>query len=282
MSRTDDIGIEALTDLALNLRWSWHHGTDELWAQLDPELWSLTHNPWAVLQTASPPRVQALLARPDYRQRVKDLIDRRHLYMSSAAWFQETHGQSPLARVAYFSLEFALSEALPIYSGGLGNVAGDQLKAASDLGVPVIGVGVLYQQGYFRQMIAADGSQEALYPYNDPDQLPITPVRNQSRDLLRLPIVLPGQKVWLRALQVQVRRVVLYLLDSNDPANPPAVRGITSELHGGGAELRLQQELVLGIGGRRVRGAVRLQSEDCHLNEGHSAFRPLEAAPSLS
>src|SRR5882762_1367871 len=252
MSGTDDIGIEALTDLALNLRWSWNHSTDELWAQLDPELWSLTHNPWAVLQTASPRRVQALLAQPDYRQRVKDLIDRRHLYMSSAAWFQQAHGQSPLARVAYFSMEFALSEALPIYSGGLGNVAGDQLKAASDLGVPVIGVGVLYQQGYFRQMITADGNQEALYPYNDPDQLPITPVRNQSGDLLRLPIVLPGYKVWLRAWQVQIGRVVLYLLDSNDPANPPAVRGITSELYGGGPELRLQQELLLGIGGWRL------------------------------
>jgi starch phosphorylase len=281
MSGTDDIGIEALTDLALNLRWSWNHSTDELWAQLDPELWSLTHNPWAVLQTASPRRVQALLAQPDYRQRVKDLIDRRHLYMSSAAWFQQAHGRSPLTRVAYFSMEFALSEALPIYSGGLGNVAGDQLKAASDLGVPVIGVGVLYQQGYFRQVIAADGSQEALYPYNDPDQLPITPVRNQSGDLLRLPIVLPGYKVWLRAWQVQVGRVVLYLLDSNDPANPPAFRGITSELYGGGAELRLRQELLLGIGGWRLLRTLRLEPEVCHLNEGHAAFAILERARSF-
>ena len=119
MSSTEDIGIEALTELALNLRWSWNHSTDELWTQLDPELWSLTRNPWAVLQTASPRRVQALLARPDYRQRVKDLIDRRHLYMSSAAWFQQAHGQSPLTRVAYFSMEFALSEALPIYVGAV-------------------------------------------------------------------------------------------------------------------------------------------------------------------
>jgi len=281
MSGTEDIGIEALTELALNVRWSWNRSTDELWAQLDPELWSLTHNPWAVLQTASPRRVQALLARPDYRQRVKDLIDRRHLYMSSPAWFQQAHGQSPLTRVAYFSMEFALSEALPIYSGGLGNVAADQLKAASDLGVPVIGVGVLYQQGYFRQVIAADGSQEALYPYNDPDQLPITPVRNQSGDLLRLPIVLPGQKVWLRAWQVQVGRVVLYLLDSNDPANPPAFRGITSELYGGGAELRLQQELLLGIGGWRLLRTLRLEPEVCHLNEGHAAFAILERARSF-
>src|SRR5436309_12200441 len=234
MSGTEDIGIEALTELALNLRWSWNRSTDELWAQLDPELWSLTHNPWAVLQTASPGRVQALLARPDYRQRVKDLIDRRHLYMSSAAWFQQAHGQSPLTRVAYFSMEFALSEALPIYSGGLGNVAADQLKAASDLGVPVIGVGVLYQQGYFRQLIAADGSQEALYPYNDPDQLPISPVRDEDGEWLRLDVQLPGQRIWLRVWQARIGRITLYLLDSNDPANPPAIRGITSELYGGG------------------------------------------------
>src|SRR3989441_594073 len=281
MSGTQDIGIEALTELALNLRWSWNRSTDDLWARLDPELWALTHNPWVVLQTVSPSRVQDLLARPDFRERVKDLIDRRHQYLSQPAWYQQAHRQSPLTRVAYFSMEFALSEALPIYSGGLGNVAGDQLKAASDLGVPVIGVGVLYQQGYFRQVIAADGSQEALYPYNDPDQLPITPVRNESGDLLRLPIQLPGHKVWLRAWQVQVGRVALYLLDSNDPANPPAVRGITSELYGGGAELRLQQELVLGIGGWRLLRALRLEPEVCHLNEGHAAFAVLERARSF-
>jgi starch phosphorylase len=281
MSETQDVGIEALTELALNLRWSWNRSTDELWAQLDPELWALTRNPWAVLQTVSPRRVQDLLARPDYRQRVKDLIDRRHEYLSSTAWFQQAHRQSPLTRVAYFSMEWALDEALPIYSGGLGNVAGDQLKAASDLGMPVIGVGVLYQQGYFRQVIAADGRQEALYPYNDPDQLPITPVRNERGDLLRLPILLPGKKVWLRAWQVQVGRVVLYLLDSNDPANPPAIRGITSELYGGGAELRLQQELTLGIAGWRLLRALRLEPEVCHLNEGHAAFAVLERARSF-
>jgi starch phosphorylase len=278
MKGRQDIGIEALTELALNLRWSWNRSTDDLWAELDPELWALTQNPWVVLQSVSPRRIQDLLARPDFRQRVKDLIDRRHQYLSSAAWFQQTHRQSPLTRVAYFSMEFALSEALPIYSGGLGNVAGDQLKAASDLGVPVIGVGVLYQQGYFRQVIATDGSQEALYPYNDPDQLPITPVRNEGGDLLRLPVLLPGNKVWLRAWQVQVGRVVLYLLDSNDPANPPAIRGIASELYGGGPELRLQQELLLGIGGWRLLRALRLEPEVCHLNEGHAAFAVLERA----
>src|SRR5436853_2062806 len=272
---------EALTDLALDLRWSFNHSADQLWERLDPELWDLTHNPWVVLQTVSQQRLQAATTEPEFQKLLADVNRERKSAEQSAGWYQQAHRQSPLTRVAYFSMEFALSEALPIYSGGLGNVAADQLKAASDLGVPVIGVGVLYQQGYFRQVIAADGSQEALYPYNDPDQLPITPVRNQSGDLLRLPIVLPGYKVWLRAWQVQVGRVVLYLLDSNDPANPPAVRGITSELYGGGAELRLQQELLLGIGGWRLLRTLRLEPEVCHLNEGHAAFAILERARSF-
>jgi starch phosphorylase len=178
-------------------------------------------------------------------------------------------------------MEFMLSEALPIYSGGLGNVAGDQMKAASDLGVPVVGVGLLYQQGYFRQLIAGDGSQQALYPYNDPGQLPITPLRHANGEWLRLEIALPGDSVWLRAWQVQVGRTKLYLLDSNDAANVPAHRGITSELYGGGKELRLKQEMLLGIGGWRLLRALGIAPEVCHLNEGHAAFAVLERARSF-
>jgi starch phosphorylase len=178
-------------------------------------------------------------------------------------------------------MEFMLSEALPIYSGGLGNVAGDQLKAAGDLGVPVVGVGLLYQQGYFRQVIDKDGAQQALFPYNDPGQLPITPLRRANGEWLRLEIALPGYSVWLRAWQVQVGRVKLYLLDSNDAANFPAHRGITSELYGGGPELRLKQELLLGIGGWRLLGALGIRPEVCHLNEGHAAFAVLERARSF-
>ena len=276
-----DIGIDALTELTLNLRWAWHHGSDELWAELDPELWALTHNPWVVLQTVSRSKLRALLARPEYRTRVTSLLEQRRDYLASPAWFQQSHPQSPLTHVAYFSMEFALSEALPIYSGGLGNVAGDQLKAASDLGVPVVGVGLLYQQGYFRQAIAADGSQEELYPYNDPAQLPISPVRDESGEWIRIPIELPGTKIWLRVWQVQVGRLALYLLDSNDPANPPAARGIASELYGGGPELRLRQELILGIAGWRLLRALRLEPDVCHLNEGHAAFAVLERARSF-
>jgi starch phosphorylase len=178
-------------------------------------------------------------------------------------------------------MEFMLSEALPIYSGGLGNVAGDQLKAASDLGVPVVGVGLLYQQGYFRQVIDRNGAQQALFPYNDPGQLPITPLREPNGEWLRLEIALPGYSVWLRAWQVQVGRVKLYLLDSNDLANLPTHRGITSELYGGGPELRLNQELLLGIGGWRLLGALGIRPEVCHLNEGHAAFAVLERARSF-
>jgi len=274
-------GFDSLAELALNMRSSWNHATDRVWRQLDPNLWEITHNPWVVLQTVSRDRIKALLADPDFRKNVDDLLETRRKEIETPAWFQEHHPREPLTCVAYFSMEFMLSEALPIYSGGLGNVAGDQLKAASDLGVPVVGVGLLYQQGYFRQVIDKDGAQQALYPYNDPGQLPITPLRQANGEWLRLEIALPGYSVWLRAWQVQVGRVKLYLLDSNDAANFPAHRGITSELYGGGPELRLKQELLLGIGGWRLLAALGIRPEVCHLNEGHAAFAVLERARSF-
>lgn len=275
---TEIEGFDSLAELALDMRWSWNHATDEVWRQLDPELWDITHNPWVVLQTVSRDQIERVLADPIFRKNIDDHVQIRHRAVEAPAWFQQHHSQSPLTCVAYFSMEFMLSEALPIYSGGLGNVAGDQLKATSDLGVPVVGVGLLYQQGYFRQVIDKDGEQQALYPYNDPGQLPITPLRQANGEWLRLEIALPGYSVWLRAWQVQVGRVKLYLLDSNDAANIPVHRGITSELYGGGPELRLKQELLLGIGGWRLLGALGIQPEVCHLNEGHAAFAILERA----
>jgi starch phosphorylase len=271
-------GFDSLAELALDLHWSWNHATDEVWRQLDPALWELTQNPWVVLQTVSRDKLQHVLADPGFRKSIDDLLQAKRQAAETPAWFQKSHPQSPLSCVAYFSMEFMLSEALPIYSGGLGNVAGDQLKAASDLGVPVVGIGLLYQQGYFRQVIDKDGAQQALYPYNDPGQLPITPLRQANGEWLRLEIVLPGYSVWLRAWQVQVGRVKLYLLDSNDAANFPAHRGITSELYGGGPELRLKQEMLLGIGGWRLLVALGIKPEVCHLNEGHAAFAVLERA----
>jgi starch phosphorylase len=278
---TDVEGFDALAELALDMRSSWNHATDQVWRQLDPVLWALTQNPWVVLQTVSREKLQHVLADPTFRNHIDELVRARREAAEAPAWFQQTYPQSPLSSVAYFSMEYMLSEALPIYSGGLGNVAGDQLKAASDLGVPVIGVGLLYQQGYFRQVIDKDGAQQALFPYNDPGQLPITPLRHASGEWLRLEIALPGYSVWLRAWQVQVGRVKLYLLDSNDAANYPAHRGITSELYGGGPELRLKQELLLGIGGWRLLAALGIQPEVCHLNEGHAAFAVLERARSF-
>jgi len=222
-----------------------------------------------------------VLGDPIFRKNVDGLVEASRQAGEAPSWFQQNHAQTPLTCVAYFSMEFMLSEALPIYSGGLGNVAGDQLKAASDLGVPVAGVGLLYQQGYFRQVIDKNGEQQSLFPYNDPGQLPITPLRQPNGEWLRLEIALPGYSVWLRAWQAQVGRVKLYLLDSNDAANFPAHRGITSELYGGGPELRLKQELLLGIGGWRLLRALGIQPEICHLNEGHAAFAVLERARSF-
>jgi glycogen phosphorylase len=271
-------GMGNLAELAFDLRNSWEHGADAIWRHLDAELWVATHNPQVVLQTVARTRLRSALADPEFLERLNSVVRTQRRTTQATTWFQRSHPHVPLTCVAYFSMEFGLSESLPIYSGGLGNVAGDQLKAAHDLGVPVVGVGLLYQQGYFRQYIDHDGNQTALFPYNDPGQLPITPVRSADGEWVRLKVRVAGPTLWLRAWEARVGRVKLYLLDSNDPANPPAYRGVTSELYGSGKELRLQQELVLGIGGWRLLHAVGFKPEVCHLNEGHAAFAVIERA----
>ena len=275
---TEPSGIDALRDLALDLHSSWTQGSDELWSTLNPELWAATHNPHALLQTTAPRDLESRLADPAYRQRVDGQLEERRRHMAATSWFAERHPAAAPTSVAYFSMEFALSEALPIYSGGLGNVAADQLEAACDLDVPVLGVGLLYQRGYFRQVIGADGRQEALYPYNDPGQLPAVPLRGPGGEWVRIRLPLPGHDLWLRVWQVRVGRRLLYLLDSNDLANLPATRGITAELYGGGPAQRLQQEIALGIGGWRLLRALGVEPDVCHLNEGHAAFAVLERA----
>jgi glycogen phosphorylase len=270
----------ALTELALDLRWAWNHAADDLWRQLDPDLWGSTGNAWFVLQTVSKEKLEAAGADGEFQRVLSRLVDDRRRRAESPRWFQQTYPDSPLTSIAYFSLEFMLSDALPIYSGGLGNVAGDQLKAAADLGVPVVAVGLLYQQGYFRQHIDAQGRQQALYPFNDPSQLPITPVRRPNGDWLSVSIDVPGFTLRVRTWQVQVGGAKLYLLDTNDPANLPEFRGITSELYGGESRTRLQQERVLGVGGWRLLRALGIQPQVCHLNEGHAAFAVLERARS--
>ncbi len=190
----DQKEVNDLSELALDMRWSWDHSADEIWRQLDPELWDITNNPWVVLQTISRERFQSVIDDPSFREKIDFLVKSRKETNAAPAWFQKYHPNNSLSCVAYFSMEFMLSEALPIYSGGLGNVAGDQLKAASDLGVPVVGIGLLYQQGYFRQEIDLDGGQHALYPFNDPGQLPITPLRQADGEWLRLKIELVWQQ----------------------------------------------------------------------------------------
>ncbi|MDQ2832820.1 MAG: alpha-glucan family phosphorylase [Acidobacteriota bacterium] len=273
------IGMDELNELALNLHWSWNHAADELWQALDPYQWEMTQNPWVILQTVSRKKADALLATPKFQGLLSSLMEHKHRFFSADAWFQKQHGGVvQLSSIAYFSMEFMLTEALPIYSGGLGNVAGDQMKAASDLGVPVVGVGLLWGQGYFRQDFDAEGNQRALYPVNDPGQLPIQPLRRADGEWLRLQIQLPGANIWLRCWEVCVGRIKLYLLDANDFANSAEYRGITSELYGGDAEMRLKQEIVLGIGGWRLLREIGLDPEVCHLNEGHAAFAVLERA----
>lgn len=278
---SDIKGIDVLAELALDLRWSWNHAADELWQTLDAELWDATRNPWVVLQTVSHEHLQHCLASDTFRQIMDDLLKQKIQSAASLGWFQQRYPSSALTHVAYFSMEFMLSEALPIYVGGLGNVAGDQLKAASDLGVPVIGIGLLYQQGYFRQDIDEQGWQQAYFPYNDPGQLPVMPLRLPGGEWLRLKIFIAGYPVWLRTWQVQVGRTRLLLLDTNDPANLPVHRNLTNELYGGGSLNRIQQEMVLAIGGWQMLQALNISPQVCHLNEGHAAFLVLERARSL-
>lgn len=272
------LGVDALNELAMNLHWSWNHAADPLWEALDGGLWQATQNPWVILQTVSEEKVKDLLARPEFQELVSSLLQHKRKFFSADAWFQTSHARPALSTIAYFSMEFMLTEALPIYSGGLGNVAGDQMKAASDLGVPVVGVGLLWGQGYFRQNFDAEGNQRVLYPVNDPGQLPIQPLRRANGEWLRIRIQLPGAMIWLRSWQVLIGRTKLFLLDANDFANTAAHRGITSELYGGDAEMRLKQEIVLGIGGWRLLRELGLNPEVCHLNEGHAAFAVLERA----
>jgi starch phosphorylase len=273
-------GLEGLAELGLDLRWSWSHETDYIWELIDPELWRLTRNPWLILQSVSFEHLRTLAEAPDFRKRVAEYLNRHRRQLSERRWFAEAHGETPFT-AAYFSMEFGLSEALPIYSGGLGILAGDYLKTACDLGVPVVGVGLLYQQGYFRQVIDESGAQTEYYSYNDPNQLPILPLRDGEGEWLKVAVDYISRRVRFRVWEGQVGSVKLYLLDSNDPTNSPADQCITAELYGGGPELRLQQEIALGIGGWRLLELLGIKPDVCHLNEGHAALAVTERAHSL-
>jgi glycogen phosphorylase len=270
-----------LTALALDLRRSWSNDADLLWTALDPTLWKATQNPSLILEALSASRIEELAGDHAFQDRLRGVIEARERSLAAPGWVQSVPGWEALGRVAYFCMEFGLSEALPIYSGGLGLLAGDHLKTASDLGVPVVGIGLLYQQGYFRQALDARGDQVAYYPYNAPTMLPVVPLRDADQSWIHVTVDLPGRAVELRTWQVEIGRVRLLLLDANDPLNRPGDRALTAELYGGGPEVRLGQEIVLGIGGWRLLERLGGGVDVCHLNEGHAAFVVLARAYSF-
>ncbi len=271
-------GLGVLAELAADMRWTWSHEADALWRAVDETTWQRTENPWEVLQEVPQARLAELANDPAFMAELQRVADARRAYLESPGWYGRTYTTPPLRGAAYFSMEFGLGAALPLYAGGLGVLAGDFLKTASDLGLPAVGVGLLYQQGYFRQLVDPTGAQQEAYPYNDPAGLPIRPVVAPTGARLRIPLELPGRTLRVRVWQAQVGRVPLYLLDTNDPLNRPTDRGITGALYGGGPETRLAQEIVLGIGGWRALTALGVPVDVCHLNEGHAAFALVERA----
>ncbi|HVC59809.1 MAG TPA: alpha-glucan family phosphorylase [Acetobacteraceae bacterium] len=274
--------LAALRDLALDLRWTWSHQADALWERIDAELWQRTRNPWTILADVAATRLAELASDDVFLEHLDQCAAARRSYLEGPGWFAATYGPAALDGVAYFSMEFGLGEALPLYAGGLGILAGDFLKTASDLGVPVVGVGLLFQEGYLRQTIDAGGRQQEAYPYNEPATMPIQPLMAEDGSPLHVAIELPGRILRLRVWRASVGRTSLYLLDSNSPQNSPVDRGITGKLYGGTTELRLMQEIVLGVGGWRLVEAIHPEVEVCHMNEGHAAFVVLERARSLA
>ncbi len=274
--------LAGLGELALNLRWSWHQPSQQLFASIDAKLWAAVGgDPVRFLGEVSQARLQELAGDPVFADSLSTLVADLHRYRTGPAWYQDEHGDGPAA-IAYFSPEFGVAETLPQYSGGLGILAGDHLKAASDLGVPLIGVGLLYRLGYFRQSLSPDGWQLERYPLLDPVELPLALLRRGDGTPARVSVGLSaGRQVAAQIWVAQVGRVPLLMLDSNIADNAPAERDVTDRLYGGDSEHRLHQEMLLGIGGIR---ALRAWSEITgtpapvvyHSNEGHAGFLGLE------
>jgi starch phosphorylase len=269
--------LSALLDIAYNLWWTWNHDAIALFRRIARDVWEdVSHNPVLLLGRVSQSRLEEIAADEGFIAHLHRVHGNLQTYLTAKTWRERRYGDAGNNLIAYFSMEFGLSESLPVYSGGLGVLAGDTLKSASDLGLPLVGVGLAYQQGYFRQYLNIDGWQQESYPTNDFFNLPIKPVYNEDGTRLKAPIWFPHRTVMLDVWRVQVGRVPLFLLDANCQENDPADRKITDTLYGGDQEMRIQQEVVLGIGGIRALDAMNLRPTVCHMNEGHSAFLTLE------
>ncbi len=271
--------LRQLWDLAYNLWWCWNPEAIELFRRMDRDLWEqVYHNPVAMLGVISPEQLEQLAADDGFLAHMERVYIQFADYMSSATWFGSAHPEAADLAIAYFSLEFGLSESVPVYSGGLGVLAGDHTKSASDLGVPLLGVGLLYREGYFRQYLNAEGWQQEYYPDNDFFNMPVSLVRDADGKPVSITVGYPGRDVRAQIWRVAVGRVTLYLLDANIDDNRPEDREITGRLYGGdtGSEDRIKQEIMLGIGGIRALKAVGVEPAVCHMNEGHSAFLALE------
>jgi len=271
--------LERLRELAYNLRWSWNHDTIALFRRLDSDLWeSSGHNPVRMLALIDQRRLEEAAANESFVAHLDRVYNAFSSYMKSeSCWFRKTHGDDSNPLVAYFSAEFGLTECMSIFAGGLGILSGDHLKSSSDLGVPLVGVGLLYQQGYFRQYLNAAGWQQEENEDNDFNGLPLTLVRKQDRSPLLIEVHYPGNKVFAQIWRVTAGRVSLYLMDTNIPENVRSEdRDITDQLYGGNINNRIRQEILLGIGGHRMLEALDIHPTVYHMNEGHSAFLSLE------
>ncbi len=271
--------LERIREIAHNLWWAWSPEARELFVRIDADLFEDVHgNPIELLSRVDQKRLDDLGTDDAFLSQLEGAWTSYQRYMSREAWFQKRFAGEAAAgaRIAYFSMEYGLHESLPIYSGGLGVLAGDHLKTASDLGLPLVGVGLAYAEGYFRQVLNDDGWQGERYPINDWHRLPVLPVQDAAGQRLIINVDYPDRVVYAQLWRVNVGRVPLFLLDANLERNAPADRAITGPLYGGDQEFRVRQEIMLGIGGVHALEAVGLSPTVCHMNEGHSAFLALE------
>ena len=269
--------LQDLDMVARNLFWAWNPRFVELFKRIDPNLWaSCGHNPVKLLGSVSQTRLQALARNESFLNELEQAKEALRSYLEAPTWYDRVCPQTTRPVVAYFSAEFGLHECLPIYSGGLGILAGDHLKSASDLGIPIVGVGLLYQKGYFRQYLNIDGWQQEAYVENDAFNMPVELVREESGRPLIISVEYPGRTVHAQVWSISVGRIKLYLLDTNIAPNSSVDRMITSSLYGGDRELRIRQEILLGIGGLKALLAMGISPTVCHMNEGHAAFMALE------